>query len=37
MSKYIPVDKVIAKIIELRKELPNSIEHLNDEESGSQE
>ena len=34
MSKYIDADKLIAKIVELRKELPNTIEHLNDEESG---
>lgn len=32
--KYIDADKLIAKIVELRKELPNTIEHLNDEESG---
>ncbi len=32
--KYIPSDKLIAKIVELRKELPDTIEHLNDEESG---
>lgn len=32
--KYISADKLIAKIVELRKELPNTIEHLNDEESG---
>lgn len=32
--KYIDEDKLIAKIVELRKELPNTIEHLNDEESG---
>lgn len=34
MSRCIPADKLIAKIVELRKELPNTIEHLNDEESG---
>lgn len=32
MNKYI--DALIAKIAELRKELPDSIEHLNDEERG---
>ncbi len=32
--KYIPAEKLIAKIVELRKELPDTIEHLNDEESG---
>lgn len=34
MSKYIDAEKLIAKIVELRKELPDTIEHLNDEESG---
>jgi len=34
LKRYIPVDKLITKIVELRKELPNTIEHLNDEESG---
>ncbi len=32
--KYIDADKLIAEIVELRKELPNTIEHLNDEERG---
>lgn len=34
MGKYIDADKLIAKIAELRKELPDTIEHLDDEESG---
>lgn len=34
MGKYIDVDKLIAGIEKLRKELPGSIEHLNDEERG---
>ena len=34
MNKYIDAEKLIAKIVELRKELPDTIEHLNDEESG---
>lgn len=34
MERYIDADKLIAKIAELRKELPDTIEHLNDEESG---
>ena len=34
MKKYIDAEKLIAKIVELRKELPDTIEHLNDEESG---
>lgn len=34
MGRYIDADKLIAKIAELRKELPDTIEHLNDEESG---
>ena len=34
MSKYIDAEKLISKIVELRKELPDTIEHLNDEESG---
>lgn len=34
MKYNIPADKLIAKIVELRKELPDSIEHLNDEERG---
>ena len=33
-KKYINAEKLITKIVELRKELPNTIEHLNDEESG---
>lgn len=33
-KKYIDADKLIAKIVELRKELPDTIEHFNDEESG---
>ena len=32
--KYIDAEKLIAKIVELRKELPDTIEHLNDEERG---
>jgi len=34
MERYIDADKLLAKIVELRKELPDTIEHLNDEESG---
>lgn len=34
MTKYIDAEKLIANIVELRKELPNTIEHLNDEERG---
>lgn len=34
MERYIDADKLIARIVELRKELPDTIEHLNDEESG---
>jgi len=34
MTHLIDVKKLIAKIVELRKELPDTIEHLNDEESG---
>lgn len=34
MNKYINADKLFTKIVELKKELPNTIEHLNDEESG---
>ena len=34
MERYIDADKLLAKIAELRKELPDTIEHLNDEESG---
>ena len=34
MKQLINVNKLIAKIAELKKELPDTIEHLDDEERG---